>query len=150
MPKPHVTGISPKEGYPGTKVIIRGENLGRDETDLVSVKICGVDCTLRSRWEKDSRITTYTGFCMGKGDIIVVTKSGGIGTSTVGFQGLVKKNIGANEESAIWIDEDVKSFLTGMKRSAVSELRHDNPLGISLDESRFVREGLFQIAIYSH
>jgi len=45
--KPLVTGISPKDGYPGTKVIIRGENLGKSEDDLVAVKICGVDCTLR-------------------------------------------------------------------------------------------------------
>lgn len=137
MPRPYVTGISPKEGYPGTKVIIRGENLGQNETDLVAVKICGVDCTLRSKWESEKKIITYTGFCIGKGDIIVITRSGGTGTSTVGFQGLVKKNIGINEESSIWIEEDVKSFLTGLKRTTVNDLTHDNPLGISLDESRF-------------
>lgn len=136
MPNPYVTGISPKEGYPGTKVIIRGENLGKEEKDLISVKICGVDCTLRSRWENERKIITYTGFCIGKGDIVVVTSSGGSGTSTVGFQGLVKKNIGTSEESSIWIEEDTKSFLTGLKRSTVSDLMHDNPLGISVDESR--------------
>ena len=135
MPKPLVTGISPKEGYPGTKVTIRGEFLGKDETDLIAVRICGVDCTLRSKWEKDSRIITYTGYCIGKGDIVVVTQSGGIGTSSVGFQGLVKKNIGPTDETCVWIDEDAKSILTGLKRNVVADLLHDNPLRISVEES---------------
>lgn len=46
-PKPLVTGISPKDGYPGTKVTIRGENLGLNEDDVIAVRICNVDCTLR-------------------------------------------------------------------------------------------------------
>ena len=32
---PLVTGISPKEGYPGTKVTIRGDNLGKSFDDLI-------------------------------------------------------------------------------------------------------------------
>ena len=36
MPKaPLVTGIAPKEGYPGTKVTIRGDNLGKNFEDLI-------------------------------------------------------------------------------------------------------------------
>lgn len=34
-PPPQVTGISPKEGPPGTRVTIRGENLGLDARDLI-------------------------------------------------------------------------------------------------------------------
>lgn len=34
-PPPVVTGISPKEGPPGTKVTIRGEFLGTSPTDLI-------------------------------------------------------------------------------------------------------------------
>lgn len=34
-PPPVVTGISPKEGPPGTRVTIRGEFLGTSATDLV-------------------------------------------------------------------------------------------------------------------
>ena len=34
-PPPQVTGISPKEGPPGTKVTIRGENLGVDARDII-------------------------------------------------------------------------------------------------------------------
>ena len=135
MPRPLVTGVSPKEGYPGTKIVIRGENLGKDESDLIAVRICGVDCTLRSKWEKDSRIITYTGYCIGKGDIIVETASGGKGQSSVGFQGLVKKNIGPMDETSVWIDEDAKTILTGLKRNAQAELSHDNPLRISVEES---------------
>lgn len=32
---PKVTGLSPKEGIPGTKVTIRGENLGTSSKDLI-------------------------------------------------------------------------------------------------------------------
>ena len=82
---------------------MRGENLGKDESDLIAGRICVVD---RVVWEKDSRIITYTGYCIGKGDIIVETASGGKGQSSVGFQGLVKKNIGPMDEMSVWIDED--------------------------------------------
>lgn len=37
MEPPKVTGLSPKEGEPGTKVIIRGENLGTSQRDLLSM-----------------------------------------------------------------------------------------------------------------
>lgn len=36
---PVVTGISPKEGPPGTRVIIRGENLGFNPNDIISNSI---------------------------------------------------------------------------------------------------------------
>ena len=32
---PLVTGVSPKEGPPGTRITIRGENLGTDPKDLI-------------------------------------------------------------------------------------------------------------------
>lgn len=34
-PQPVVTGLSPKEGPPGTRIIIRGEFLGTKATDLI-------------------------------------------------------------------------------------------------------------------
>lgn len=34
-PPPSVTGISPKEGPPGTRVTIRGEYLGREPNDVI-------------------------------------------------------------------------------------------------------------------
>lgn len=37
VPPPVVTGLSPKEGPPGTKVTIRGEFFGNRAQDLVGV-----------------------------------------------------------------------------------------------------------------
>lgn len=37
--RPVVTGISPAEGPPGTKVKIRGENLGRNAEDLLGMYV---------------------------------------------------------------------------------------------------------------
>lgn len=36
-PPPLVTGVSPKEGPPGTRITIRGENLGNDPRDLIGM-----------------------------------------------------------------------------------------------------------------
>ena len=36
-PPPVVTGVSPKEGPPGTRVTIRGENLGYGPDDITGV-----------------------------------------------------------------------------------------------------------------
>lgn len=35
MPPPVVTGISPKDGPPGTRVTIRGEFLGKKQSDII-------------------------------------------------------------------------------------------------------------------
>ena len=35
MAAPLVTGVSPKEGPPGSRVTIRGENFGKDPKDLI-------------------------------------------------------------------------------------------------------------------
>lgn len=41
-PQPVVTGLSPKEGPPGTRVIIRGEFLGTRVQDLIGIFSRGV------------------------------------------------------------------------------------------------------------
>lgn len=43
-PPPQVTGISPKEGPPGTRVTLRGENLGTDARDLIGLYHRYMDC----------------------------------------------------------------------------------------------------------
>jgi exocyst complex component 2 len=91
MPTPLVTGISPREGCPGIKITIRGENLGNDEKDFIALKICGDDCRASASWISPNKIVAYAGNGQGKGDVIVVTKSGGIGSCSVGFYGRVEQ-----------------------------------------------------------
>jgi len=49
--------------------------------------ICGVDCLLSAEWKSSNKIIARTGRAKGAGDIIVQTKTGGIGTATVQFRG---------------------------------------------------------------
>ncbi|GBP11675.1 Exocyst complex component 2, partial [Eumeta japonica] len=86
-PPPVVTGVSPKEGPPGTRVTIRGEFLGTSANDLIGLTICECDCLLSAEWKSKNKIVARSGPCKGRGDIIVTTRSGGEGTSTVQFRG---------------------------------------------------------------
>lgn len=145
---PKVTGLSPLEGPPGTKVTIRGENLGLDQNDLLNVTICGVDCSMYSEWKSSSKIVTRTRVCTGRGDVVVTTRSGGVGTCTVNFRGILEV-IGPTVESAIWVDEShMFSDVFGRKGHPTSpaQLHPEDPLGIS-DESvkRFPEEELRQL-----
>lgn len=133
---PLVTGVSPNTGPPGTRVRIRGENLGTDYTDLIKVTICNIDCTLTAEWKSDRLIEVYVGMCIGKGDIVVETRSGGRGTSSIGFTGRPLKNIGLVQKTAVWIDEDPRIILHGTNKiSSVQDLI-DNPLSISVSEEK--------------
>lgn len=145
---PKVTGLSPVEGPPGTKVTIRGENLGLDQNDLLNVTICGVDCSMYSEWKSSSKIVTRTRVCTGRGEVVVTTRSGGVGTCTVNFRGILEV-IGPTVESAIWVDEShLFSDVFGRKGHPASpaQLHPEDPLGIS-DESvkRFPEEELRQL-----
>ncbi|KAL3182743.1 hypothetical protein MRX96_029342 [Rhipicephalus microplus] len=135
-------------GPPGTKVTIRGENLGLDQNDLLSVTICGVDCSMYSEWKSSSKIVTRTRVCTGRGEVVVTTRSGGVGTCTVNFRGILEV-IGPTVESAIWVDEShMFSDVFGRKGHPASpaQLHPEDPLGIS-DESvkRFPEEELRQL-----
>lgn len=54
---------------------------------FLGLKICGCDCLLSGEWKSKNKIIARSGPCKGRGDIIVTTKSGGEGTSTVQFRG---------------------------------------------------------------
>ena len=119
-PPPIVNGISPREGPPGTKITIRGENFGVSPQDLVrlyiitvftkilntqiGVFINGCDCLLISEWKTDRKIIAMAPAKEGKGDIIVATNSGGIGTCIVQFR-IFRENVGPLKESAVWVNE---------------------------------------------
>ncbi|XP_078337720.1 exocyst complex component 2-like isoform X2 [Crassostrea virginica] len=128
---PLVTGVSPKEGPPGTRITIRGENLGHDIKDLIGLNICGVNCLLTAEWKSSSKIIARSGPGKGKGDVIVITKSGGTGSCTVGFKGYFVQ-IGPLQESAIWIDEsqtvNVRRLHAQLPMFSKDD---DDPLGIS-------------------
>lgn len=137
MPSPPVvTGVSPKEGRPGTKITIRGENLGTGKSDIVGVYICNKNCTLTAEWVSASKIICRCGTGIGKGSVIVVTKSGGKGTCTVAFTGLPAKKVGPLELSPVWVDETeyVDQRLDRNQKPAALMLRTD-PLGLNSDES---------------
>uniref|UniRef100_A0A8C5DVT0 Exocyst complex component 2 n=1 Tax=Gouania willdenowi TaxID=441366 RepID=A0A8C5DVT0_GOUWI len=138
-PPPLVTGISPKEGPAWTKVTIRGENLGTGPADLIGLSICGHNCLLTAEWMSASKIVCRVGPAKDdKGEIIVTTKSGSLGTSTVSFKLLRPERIGILDQSAVWVDEMNYYDMRTDRNKGLSplSLRPSNPLGIDLDKCR--------------
>jgi len=88
---PEVTGVSPREGRTNsqTRLTIRGSNLGQSASDIVSLSVAGVDCTATVDYDSPSRLTCVVGpLSSGPavGDVIIETKSGGVGISMVQFR----------------------------------------------------------------
>jgi len=71
-------------------VTIRGERLGKSQSDLLGLQICGVDCFMTAEWVSPNKILARTLICKIKGDIVIRTKSGGVGSSTVQFKGEIR------------------------------------------------------------
>ena len=90
---PIVTGISPNEATPGTKITIRGENFGTSSADLFGVNILGSDCMMTAQWISANKIIALCPAKEGKGDIFIATKSGGLGTCNVSLR-IYKETIG--------------------------------------------------------
>ncbi|KAM6186651.1 exocyst complex component 2 isoform 2-T2 [Rhynchocyon petersi] len=142
---PLVTGISPNEGIPWTKVTIRGENLGTGPTDLIGLAICGHNCLLTAEWMSSSKIVCRVGQTKNdRGDIIVTTKSGGKGTSTVSFKLLKPERIGILDQSAVWVDEMNHYDMRTDRNKGIPplSLRPANPLGIDIEKSKFPQKDL--------
>ncbi|NXL66324.1 EXOC2 protein, partial [Chordeiles acutipennis] len=142
---PLVTGISPNEGISWTKVTIRGENLGTGPTDLIGLTICGHNCLLTAEWMSASKIVCRVGQAKNdKGDIIVTTKSGGKGTSTVSFKLLKPEKIGILDQSPVWVDEMNYYDMRTDRNKGIPplSLRPANPLGIEIDKGRFPQKDL--------
>lgn len=86
---PHVNGVSPCEGYPGTRVKIWGESLGTEPSDVVSIAICGHECIDTMEWVSERKIICESVAGTGrKGRIIVTTQLGGEGECSVYFTAL--------------------------------------------------------------
>lgn len=101
---PKVTGLSPMTGPPGTRITVRGENLGLSSDDIVGITINGEDCWPYLEWKSPMKIVTRCARQLGTGDIVITTKSGGIGTSAVQFD-CYEETIGLTDESAVWVNE---------------------------------------------
>ena len=129
-----VTGLSPREGISGVKITIRGENLGKSSDDLIALTICGVDCLMFAEWKSSSKIICRSGKCEGLGDVIITTKSGGVGTCTVQFKGLMDI-ISPTKESSVWVDEDdYFTFPNNRSRAKSSpSVFSSDPLGLCSD-----------------
>ncbi|KAM7387751.1 hypothetical protein PAMP_023970 [Pampus punctatissimus] len=142
---PLVTGISPKEGAAWTKVTIRGENLGTGAADLIGLSICGHNCLLTAEWMSASKIVCRVGPAKDdKGEIIVTTKSGGLGTSTVSFKLIRPERIGILDQSAVWVDEMNYYDMRTDRNKGISplSLRPSNPLGIDIDKGKIPQKDL--------
>lgn len=133
-PPPVVTGLSPNEGPPGTRIKIRGEYFGTKPTDLVGLTICGVDCLLTAEWKSENKIIAISGPIKGKGDVIVTTRLGGTGTCNVTFRGYHLATIGPMKESAVWVEE-VPFYSWGRHSLSPSSYQQEDPLGLSVDET---------------
>ena len=55
---------------------------------MLGVVICNLDCTRSAEWVSSNKITCVSGPAIGKGDVIITTRSGGRGTCTVKFTGI--------------------------------------------------------------
>ncbi|CAD5206582.1 unnamed protein product [Bursaphelenchus okinawaensis] len=131
---PIVTGVSPKDGIPGTQVTIRGENLGSGQSDLVALIICGTDCLVTAKWKSPSKIVARVGQAKrGLGDIILVTKSGGRGTSNVQFR-VFFEQVGPLAESSVWVDETRTVPIRNAIRNVTEAQNNKDILGISTGE----------------
>lgn len=138
QPPPKVTGLSPKEGPPGTKLTIRGENFGSSIDDLIGVTIAGVDVLIYTEFVSHSKIITRSPRFKGISDVILTTRYGGIGTCTVQFRGY-EEAVSLNKESAVWVNEDeLLVFSTNQRHRSTSSptLTIIDPLNIEYDENQ--------------
>ena len=100
-----MTGLSPMRGPPGSRIIVRGENLGLTSRDIIKLTVNGADCLPYLEWFSPKKISTRCTRTLGSGDVVVTTNSGGTGTCDVQFNCYELKFVGPTEESEVWVDE---------------------------------------------
>lgn len=103
----------------------------------IGLTICGCDCLLSAEWKSSNKIIARSGPCKGRGDIIVTTRTGGQGTSTVQFRGY-HETIGPMKESAVWVDEaPLQSFVWGRRALSPTNYQQEDPLGLSVEGNEY-------------
>lgn len=119
--------------------------MGTGSLDLIGLTICGHNCLLTAEWMSASKIVCRVGQAKNdKGDIIVTTKSGGKGTSTVSFKLLKPEKIDILDQSPVWVDEMNYYDTRTDRNKGISplSLRPANPLGIDIEKSKFPQKDL--------
>ena len=87
--KPEITGISPNEGPTtgGTKVLIRGKNLGKNREDIIGLYVCGSNVLGSLVYFNNAKIAVVTkAWKEGSGSITIETQSGGTSVSELEFE----------------------------------------------------------------
>nr|CDS25580.1 exocyst complex component 2 [Hymenolepis microstoma] len=105
-PPAQVTGISPVEGVPGTKLTLRGEYFGQSAFDLTHVFVGGIDVSPSARWFSSRKLSVITPLGTGELEIVVVTKSGGLGTSELTYSQHLQQKIGPQEQVSYWPEDE--------------------------------------------
>ncbi|KAL5250398.1 hypothetical protein ACHWQZ_G016208 [Mnemiopsis leidyi] len=109
MTRALVNGLSPQIVFPGSKLTIRGENLGEDIDDIINLWICGEDCKPFIESRSDTKIVCYVGKNPLKDDpfVIVVTKSGGEGECNIKLNITVRVDrVPHDVEVPLWMEEN--------------------------------------------
>jgi exocyst complex component 2 len=94
--------------------------------------ICGCNCLLSAEWKTPNKIVARSGPGNGKGDIIVMTKLGGVGVCTVQFRGYME-TVGPLKESAVWVEEETSAW--GRRALSPAAMQQQDPLGLSVEDS---------------
>lgn len=141
---PVVTGVSPKEGVPGTRVTVRGERLGGSQQDVLQVLLGEWDATMSLEWHSANKLVVLSGPVCGMCPVIITTRQGGVGTCMVQFRG-VEPVVGPLKASAVWLDR-YNSERAEILQELVSthSMGQEDVLGISTEgyEARFPEEQL--------
>ncbi|CAH8655198.1 unnamed protein product [Schistosoma curassoni] len=119
-PAPQVNGISPNQGTPGTKLTIRGENLGNTASDLLHVFIGGIDVGRSAQWFSPKKLTAITPVGEGELEIVVVTDSGGFGTAAVIYRQNILRVVSPQTVVTYWPEDDRRVAPTSGSTSAGS------------------------------
>jgi exocyst complex component 2 len=133
-PSPVVSGVSPNEGPPGTKLTIRGENLGESLKDIVDITIGGQSCKESLEYVNSKKLFCLTPNFEGPTRILVTTLSGGVGSCTVSYYGHARPatpKLDPMEESSVWQEEDMDLLVSysAQPPSPVYSHRKKDPMG---------------------
>ncbi|RTG85599.1 exocyst complex component 2 [Schistosoma bovis] len=156
-PAPQVNGISPNQGTPGTKLTIRGENLGNTASDLLHVFIGGIDVGRSAQWFSPKKLTAITPLGEGELEIVVVTDSGGFGTAAVIYRQNILRVVSPQTVVTYWPEDDRRVAPTSGSTSAGSSgstvavgcvpgAELDHSTGLPMSELSRIRSGSVHLA----